>query len=327
MVYSDTIFDGIKISESVDLWRKGDLSGTYAARSIYLDVTGRGFTLTIKGKVAKDAQLVDLDFIQINTGKAEPVLNGDLVVSWSTNRQYVIINPPPFVRLESVGAGTLTVYGSFSTEAYSQSSGAAASPGLQEVAQLDPDMLQTSAKLTVEGEDVDEINRLPVEIADGASIKVEGVVSVNDGIYIIAVPVPGIDFANVLDANDAIGTVFPIDVPEYGIIEGFKLIDPDDDVLALTAHLFTREFVGAASDAAFTISAVDATFWVTSVTFDAPLDIGAAKVAEEVGSTYYHAPAKKLWCQCSTTGTPNIAAGLSPILVLAIRPKERYGNV
>ena len=148
---------------------------------------------------------------------------------------------------------------------------------------------------------------------------VRGIVRTTDALFVTSAVVPGIAAADAFDANDAVGDVFAIRVPKVGIIEGFKLIDRDDDTLALTAHFFTRKFTGAASDAAFTISAYDSEAWVTSVTFDAPLDIGSAKVAEETGSSFYFAPEGFLWCQCSTTGTPNIAVGASPILVLCIR--------
>ena len=142
--------------------------------------------------------------------------------------------------------------------------------------------------------------------------------------YEIQVIIPGIAAADAFDANDAVGTVFEIPVPMRGIIESAKLIDPDDDTLALTAHLFSELFVGAASDAAFTISAADAPNWITSITFDTPIvDIGSAKVAEKTGSTYYYAPNGVIYCQCSTTGTPNIAGGAMPRLRLSIRAISR----
>ena len=150
-------------------------------------------------------------------------------------------------------------------------------------------------------------------------LEIVGIVKTVTQLYIVASRVDGIVPAVAYAANDAVGGLFQIAVPKIGIIEGFKLIDPDDDTLALTAHLFSRRVAVAADNAAFTISADDSLAWVTSVTFDAPLDIGGAKVAEEVGTSYYEAPDGLLWCQCSTTGTPTIAAGKIPILVLCIR--------
>ena len=132
--------------------------------------------------------------------------------------------------------------------------------------------------------------------------------------------VPGIAAADAFDAGDAVGDVFSVEVPTAGWITGFKLIDPDDDTLALTAHVFSERFIGAASDAAFTISAADALKWITSVTFSSTVDIGSAKVSEVTGETFYRSPSGKLWIQCSTTGTPSIAAGVMPILQIGIRP-------
>lgn len=141
-----------------------------------------------------------------------------------------------------------------------------------------------------------------------------------EGLYYTSITVPGIAAADAFDANDAVGGLFFIPVPVNGIIETAKLIDPDDDTLALTVHLFTRTVTVAASDAAFTISANDALYWVTSITFDTPIvDIGSAKVSEKSGSTHYYAPLGYLWAQCSTTGTPTIAAERMPVIQLGIR--------
>lgn len=139
-------------------------------------------------------------------------------------------------------------------------------------------------------------------------------------LHVVEVEIPGIAAGDAFDANDAVGGMFSIDVPSAGYIVGFKLIDRDDDTLALTAHVFNNRFTAAASDAAFTISAADSRFWVTSVQFTNVLDLGSAKVSEVVGESFYLAPLGKLFIQCSTTGTPNIAAGAMPILQLGIRP-------
>ena len=141
-------------------------------------------------------------------------------------------------------------------------------------------------------------------------------------LHFVEAEIPGIAAANAFDANDAVGEVFSVDVPVAGWITGFKLIDPDDDTLALTAHVYSRQFVGAASDAAYTVAAAYAPYWVTNVTFltaDVE-DEGGFKVCEVVNETFYRAPVGKLWIQCSTSGTPNIAAGVMPILQIGIRP-------
>ena len=194
-----------------------------------------------------------------------------------------------------------------------------------EVTQSDAGSLQIAANLKVGLEDVGGLNPVPVSLVDIGELRAElRQIKSPDRLYEVEIEIPGITPANPLDANDAIGTIFRIPVPPIGIIESAKLIDPDDDTLALTAHLFRKQFVAAASDAAFTISAADSKDWITSITFDAPIvDIGSAKVSEKVGATYYETPDGYLWCQCSTTGTPNIAAGAMPILRLGIRVGEK----
>ena len=137
----------------------------------------------------------------------------------------------------------------------------------------------------------------------------------------VEIVIPGITPADAFDANDAVGSRFEIAVPIRGKIVCANLIDPSDVTLALTVHLFSRAITVATSDAAFTISAADARFWVTSILFDAPLDIGSARVAEELNiNKGYYSPTGRLWGQCSTTGTPTVANGLSPILVIFIDP-------
>lgn len=142
------------------------------------------------------------------------------------------------------------------------------------------------------------------------------------------IEVPGIAAADALDANDALGSRFIIDtdvngapLPERGVIIGAKLIDPDDDTLAATLHIFNSIFAAAASDAAFTISAADSREWVTSILFSPTTDIGSAKVVEVTGwNSPYYSPGRQLHCQLSTTGTPNIAAGAMPQVQVFILP-------
>ena len=343
MVYDDVIFDSISLpsprpapysdaagSQSVDLWRQGLLSRTYLARSIFLDVSGRGFTLAIQGKIASGAELHALDYIEINTGKAEPVLHGNLPVEFSTSKQYVIINPPPFVRLTAYGAGLLKVYGSFSTEAYSQpASSNGAAGGVQEVAQLDPEYMQTTANLAVNGEPVDEVNPVPVSLVESAPVVIAGVArTVGELVATPFVEIPGIAAAAAHAAGDALGTMgkFEFDVngnplPKRGIIIGAKLIDRDDDTLGLTMHIFNTEFTPTADDAALALLAADAAKWVTSLGFPTFTDVGAFKVFEVIDvDVPYHALSGKLHFQCSTSGVPNIAAGAMPLVQLFILP-------
>lgn len=140
-----------------------------------------------------------------------------------------------------------------------------------------------------------------------------------DRLFVATVDVEGVVAAAAYAAGDAVGTPFSVDVPRAGWITGFKLIDPDDDTLALTAHVYTERFVGAADNAAYTVAAAYARTWVTSATFETSVDEGSFKASEVVGETFYKASGGKLWIQCSTTGTPNIAAGAFPIIQIGIR--------
>ena len=132
--------------------------------------------------------------------------------------------------------------------------------------------------------------------------------------------IPGIAAADALDAGDAMGTVGMNDkdvygnpLPKRGWIVGAKLVDPDDDTLSATVHVYSGRIPGTTSDSALAHTAVDALFWITSIPFPVTTDVGAAKVAEanNVDSLYY-SPTRTIWWQFSTAGTPTIAAGLMP---------------
>lgn len=325
MVFSDTIFDGIKRSESVDLWRKGDLSGTYAARSIFLDVTGNGFTLAIKGKVAKDAQLVELDYLQINTGRSEPILHGDLTVSWSTNRQFVIINPPPFVRLEAVGAGTLTVYGSFSTEAYSQAANGVTSAGLLEVAQLDPDMLQTTTKLQVDGEDVNEVNPVPVQVVDG-EVKILGTVLIkNLPSFFVPRQIPPGQVAGAYAAGDAVGIQWEVECPKDWTLISATQWDLSDLNLQFNLTIANAPYsTQIADNAPFALSDADARLNIFEIQFTTFTDWVNNRMSlgnENIGKIL-NCPAGKMYLQLWTAAALTTVAGALPEIQL-----EGFPNV
>lgn len=167
----------------------------------------------------------------------------------------------------------------------------------------------------------------PVE--DGHPLPARLTETVRGGMWISPrIEVPGITAADALDANDALGGLFTVSndvngepLPSRGVILAAKLIDPDDDTLAATLHVFSELVSAAASDAAFTISAPDSLSWVTSISLSSTTDIGGAKVAEVNGwNSPYYAAGRKLYCQLSTTGTPNIAAGRMPQVQLFILP-------
>ena len=68
-------------------------------------------------------------------------------------------------------------------------------------------------------------------------------------------------------------------------------------------------------------AAADGPAWVTSILFGATTDLGGVKAVEVTGwnSPYYSAD-RQLYCQLSTTGTPNIAAGRMPQVQVFVLP-------
>lgn len=138
--------------------------------------------------------------------------------------------------------------------------------------------------------------------------------------------VPGIVAADALDANDAEGTKFIIDVPRSGIIYGAKMIDPDKESIETHLFMFSGNIVGTANDAAFapsdtemTLTFVglwDFTTWETADT----QAVSAGNLTAPSGPIAYVAPSEKLWCQLVTRGTPTIAAGKDPYIQLLIIP-------
>ena len=141
--------------------------------------------------------------------------------------------------------------------------------------------------------------------------------------------VPGIVIANQpSDAGDALGGVGQNDIdvkgrplPQFGFIVGSKLIDPDDDTLSLTVHVYSAKIAGTTDDAALAHTAVDGLSWITSMGFDDGTDIGSAKCHEiQVWNSPFYLPNRTLYWQCSTAGTPNIAAGAEPRIQFFILP-------
>ena len=123
-----------------------------------------------------------------------------------------------------------------------------------------------------------------------------------------------------LDANDAVGNMMEFTVPKMGRILSIKFIDPADQTSALTAHVYSKVFVAAPSDAAYTIADEDAINWVTNVT-PTMVDEGGSKVGEviDIDSEYFSAN-ERLYVQLSTSGTPTFAQTTMPLIQLYILP-------
>ncbi len=123
-----------------------------------------------------------------------------------------------------------------------------------------------------------------------------------------------------LDANDAVGNMMEFTVPKMGRILSVKFIDPADQTSALTLHIYSKPFVAAASDAAYTISDEDALNWVTNVT-PTMIDEGASQVGEVIDiDSEYLSPSGRLYAQFSTTGTPTFTQATMPLAQMYILP-------
>ena len=117
-----TLFNAAAATATVNLNETALGNPTYA-RSVHLEINGAStpnWTLDIQGRVSPSATWHNIDYFRTDQGAAVTPSNAQLTVNWSTAQHYVIPNPPPFMRLVGTRTGgTLTVYGSFSSEAYS----------------------------------------------------------------------------------------------------------------------------------------------------------------------------------------------------------------
>ena len=123
-----------------------------------------------------------------------------------------------------------------------------------------------------------------------------------------------------LDANDAAGDMMTFTVPVMGRILSIKFIDPADQTSALTLHVYSKPFVAAASDAAYTIADEDALNWVTNVT-PTMIDEGGSQVGAVIDiDSEYLSPSGRLYAQLSTTGTPTFTQATMPLVQMYILP-------
>ena len=115
-----TLFNAIaatetkKISEAVDRPDK--------ARSIILEINGAStpnWAVDLQGAYSADGTYHNISYFRADTTPTA-ISQEQLTVDWTTSQYYVIPNPPPFVRVVATRTGgTLTIKGSFSSEAYS----------------------------------------------------------------------------------------------------------------------------------------------------------------------------------------------------------------
>lgn len=205
-----------------------------------------------------------------------------------------------------------------------QRNGIVAEPALSRLATARRDGESGRPQLDFVGDE----NPLPVRIANAADDRVPSVAVLWESPW---VQVPYGATSGALDANDALGNKITFEygvdgtrIPRHGRILSVEMIDPDDDTLAATIHIYSHDFVAAASDAAYTVGLGDAENIVAAEAFDAGTDEGSFKFhAIKDVNAEFGAPERRLYAQLSTTGTPNIAsAAVMPKVKIFVLPME-----
>uniref|UniRef100_A0A6M3XSV7 Uncharacterized protein n=1 Tax=viral metagenome TaxID=1070528 RepID=A0A6M3XSV7_9ZZZZ len=133
------------------------------------------------------------------------------------------------------------------------------------------------------------------------------------------VGIPGIG-AGAEDANDALGTVFTIDVPKRGVLVSATYFDLDDEGTQVNFYLFKSLPTAIADNAAWTCSDADVIKQVTRLAFFVFNDQTVSQTSEikNIGKAYT-APEGKFYIQAQCAGTPTIATGSAPRLQLQIQ--------
>ena len=131
-----------------------------------------------------------------------------------------------------------------------------------------------------------------------------------------------------LDANDAVGDEFKIAVPVSGIIQSARFIDRSDTNTAFDVALLEREFVGAAGDAAFSLSDQDALLQLDLLVFgtiEDNTDNRALRIINR-GVVYAVPPAYPgarwgwMFAQGIARGAPTIVLGNEPMVSIGFLP-------
>lgn len=137
------------------------------------------------------------------------------------------------------------------------------------------------------------------------------------------VAIPGIGTGSAYASGDAFGAKFTFDVPKSGVIEAAVLLDLDDEGIETELWLFDRDFDATADNAAFDPSDIDLLKLVAVISLTNFANAASNQVAINNGLNLpYTAAAGKLYCQCVTRGTPNIAANNIPLVQLRIISHE-----
>lgn len=134
------------------------------------------------------------------------------------------------------------------------------------------------------------------------------------------IEIPGIGTGSIYATGEAFGTKFPISVPEEGTIETVIMLDFDDEGIETELWLFRHDFIETTDNTAFAVTDNDLLSLevVVRITNFADANVNQVGINNSLGLVY-EAPEGRLYCQCVTKGTPNIAANNLPRIALRIR--------
>lgn len=155
----------------------------------------------------------------------------------------------------------------------------------------------------------------------GLPVEVKGIVHVvGKTIQTAFIEVPGIGTGAAYATGDAFGTKFVFDgVPKSGVIHTAIFLDKDDEGIETDLVMFSADFSATADNSAFAVSDSDMENFIGTITWDTFKNFvnNQVSTAAALGVTYV-APGGRIFCQCVTRGTPNIAAGNEPKIRLLI---------
>ena len=143
----------------------------------------------------------------------------------------------------------------------------------------------------------------------------------------VEVEVPGVGAAAAYAAGDQMGTLLKFqNVARIeggsGVIVSAIFIDRDDEGLGKTLHIFRRPVVLAIDNAAYTmpVEDTDVRSWRKDISFSIFTDHLNSQTSEASPLLYYKCgPGEtSLYGALETEGADNIAAGMSPVIVLLV---------
>ena len=134
---------------------------------------------------------------------------------------------------------------------------------------------------------------------------------------------PRMTAAVLYTTGDAVGGKFIIPVPLSGTIEVAVLLDKDDEGLAMDLAIFTKNFVAAADNDAFTVTDQELEGFLATISFATFSNFATNQVSTVANMGLdYIAPERRLYCQMIARSGPTIAADNFPMVSLTIKSDE-----